>query len=247
MFLSILYSPGRWHSLARIVASAMEGNFTGLYSAGGSTPQRTAHCKERTKPFCLPAGHPTPMIRANDALSGPAYWPQGKGLLLDKLLQDLSVSSFVQVDSMTSYIKQRWSIPRTHNFTQPSKVVTEHPLLIISSSFDPVCPLKMAKTANAVFEGSRLVELEAYGHTGSALPSKCVSELVRAYLFNGTLPETNTKCQVDDINAYFPELDERGVPKRIFSFRNFEDEKIHLAQSRLADKLFESRQRLRVW
>lgn len=240
---------GSWYLLAQNIASAMTGNLTGLYSLAGLEPQSRLRedCRGPMWSMCSPSDESLFLITANDALTGPDHWPQEKKALVQRLLGDLSISSFAQLNMQTSFIKQQWKIRRTHNFSQPTKVATHHPILVLSASYDPVCPLKMAKTANAVFEGSRLVEVEGYGHTTLSLPSKCVLDAIRSYFYNGTLPENNIKCQVSPAHSYFPELDNNGVPKRITAFGDSEDERIHLAQLELAEKFFKSSQKARFW
>lgn len=244
-----LYTPSRWQALAQHIASAMAGNLTGLYSAAGvDALLTTTHlCSVPIKTYCPSNDESIALINANDALAGSEHWPQEKEAMIDKLLQGANLSSFAQFKDDICYVKQQWKIPRTHNFSQPAKVDTQHPLLILSTSFDPVCPLKAARTANTIFERSRLIELEGFGHTTSSLPSKCLAELIRSYLSNGTLPQENVKCQVDPGYSYFPELDEHGAPKRLSTFTDPEDEKMHLAQLIFADKLSKLSPRPRVW
>lgn len=244
-----LYSSSSWRFLAQNIASAMTGNMTGLYSFADYNVRliATHHCPEGTRSLCPPTDNSIDLVNANDALTGPEHWPGGREALLDELLQDLNVSSFAQVNTLTSYVNQQWKIPRTHSFSQPSKVETQHPLLILSTSYDPICPLQEAKTAVNIFEGSRLIELEGYGHTTGSLPSPCVTTWIKYYLSYGALPEKDTKCQVHSMYSYFPEMDEHGAPRRLTAFGDPEDERIYSAQLRLADKLFKLSQRLRVW
>lgn len=129
-------------------------------------------------------------------------------------------------------MRQQWKVPRTHNFTQEEGVETAHPLLILSTTYDPICPLVSAKSANRAFEGSRIVEVQGYGHGSVAVASTCLANRVRDFLYNGTLPDSNTKCEVDGPYFVKPEEDGKVVAQRAFD--NPIDEKIHLAQLELA-------------
>jgi hypothetical protein len=117
------------------------------------------------------------------------------------------------------------------------RVETVHPLLILTTSYDPVCPIKGAYNARDIFVGSQIVESKAYGHCADAMPSLCVARQVKAYFDEGKVPENHTTCDID--GEYFPaaEGDSKGLGNRAFSFMNDpEMERIHLAQSRLAQK-----------
>ena len=59
---------------------------------------------------------------------------------------------------------------------------TAHPLLILSTSYDPVCPLVSARSANEAFVGSQIIELKGYGHCSVAAASVCLARHVRAFL-----------------------------------------------------------------
>lgn len=171
-------------------------------------------------------------VAANDGLSGPAYWPQSRRALLDDIVSKFNDSLFGATENSDAYIRQQWMVPRTHNFTQEESVDTAHPLLILSTTYDPVCPLLSAKSANRAFKGSRIVEVEGYGHCSVAASSTCLAKRVREFLYNGTLPDSYTKCEVDGPYFIKPEEDGKVVAQKTFD--DPEDEKIHLAQLELA-------------
>lgn len=136
-----------------------------------------------------------------------------------------------------SLIECRWMIPRTHNFVPKKRVETAHPLLILTTSYDPVCPIRGAFNARDIFVGSQIVESKVYGHCADAMPSLCVARHVKAYFDEGKVPEKHTQCEFE--GEYFPktEDDSREIDSRDLSLTNDpEMERIHLAQSRLARK-----------
>lgn len=130
------------------------------------------------------------------------------------------------------YAKQQWLVPKTHNFVPRHGVETAHPLLILTTTYDPVCPLISAQSARAAFKGSQIVEVEGYGHCSMAVPSICLVRHVRAYLQNGTVPKSQTKCSVD--GGYFPEPAGTVRGSADGSLEDDEDQKIHAAQVALA-------------
>ncbi|KJZ68153.1 hypothetical protein HIM_12457 [Hirsutella minnesotensis 3608] len=182
---SHLFTPSTWQTLARHLALVMDNNVTEAYLRYGrdSGPDNVVEDHD--------------IIDLNDGVSGPAYWPQGREALVDFLTPWYDSSPFFFQMNREYYAKQQWPIPKTHNFVPPRRVQTAHPMLIVSTTYDPVCPLVSAKAIREVFEGSRLVEIKGYGHCSLALPSMCLTRHVRAYLQHGTLPDYHTMCEPD--------------------------------------------------
>jgi hypothetical protein len=128
---------------------------------------------------------------------------------------------------------QQWTIPKTCTYTPKKRIETAYPLLILSMTYDPVCPLVAARTAAEAFVGSRIVEVEGYGHCSIAVPSICLAKHVRAVLYDGVLPQAkNAKCKVD-----FPYFVQPGRDNRFLAQMEFEHEEereIHRAQVQFA-------------
>lgn len=117
------------------------------------------------------------------------------------------------------------------------RVETSHPLLILTTSYDPICPIRGAFAARDVFVGSQIVENKAYGHCSDAMPSLCVARHVKAYFDEGKVPENHTECEPE--GEYFPERGGDGKVREGRGLRSFGDpqmERVHLAQSKLAGK-----------
>jgi pimeloyl-ACP methyl ester carboxylesterase len=215
-----LYKPASWYSLADNLAKLLQGNATDAWMAYGMTAAWDME------------GDGNTFVTMNDALTGPEYWPQDRQSLLDEIIHDLNTSIFAPTENSGYYSKQQWKIPRTHNFTQESGIETAHPLLILSTTYDPICPLVSAKSAYSAFKGSQLVEVLGYGHCSIAVASTCLARHVRDFLYNGTLPDEYTKCEVD--GSYFIKPEEDGKVTAQREFESDEDEQIHLAQLQLA-------------
>ncbi|KAJ2966302.1 hypothetical protein NQ176_g10214 [Zarea fungicola] len=215
-----LYAPARWPALARRLADLQTGNATSVYMA---------------YVYGRPSdGIPVPNIAVmmNDGRSGPKYWPQSRFSLLERLLPFFDKYRFAVSDMANYYIKQKWSIPTTHSYTPKTRVETAHPLLLLSTMHDPVCPYATAQEAQRVFAGSRLVSIQAYGHSSLARPSLCAAKYLRKYLADGSLPEKNVKCESDD--PYFPSKDgdESAEDGRLYTE---EEHSIRSAQRALAE------------
>lgn len=177
-----LYKPASWYSLADNLAQLLHGNATAAWLAYG-----------RDEVWGI-EGEANQFVTSSDALAGPKYWPQDREEFLEQILSIANASSFLPTENKGFYLKEQWSIPRTHNFTQEYGVRTAHPLLILSTSYDPICPLVSAESAHQAFEGSQIVEVMGYGHCSVAVASTCLAKHVRDFLYNGNLPDGHTKC-----------------------------------------------------
>ncbi|KAK4160845.1 Alpha/Beta hydrolase protein [Cladorrhinum sp. PSN259] len=218
-----LYKPAIWSELATNLADLLKGNATKAYMAYGIGG-----------PWEL-LGEPNEMVMLNDGASGPERWGSidNRIALVDALLGCLNQSSFHASSLEHYFTKQAWVMPRGHTFVPKKGVQTAHPLLILSTTYDPVCPLVSARTANDAFVGSKLVEVKGYGHCSLALPSLCIAKHVQRYLHDGKLPDENVQCDVDGKPYFAPDGDD-GKPSVAVQSLSEEDMKIHLAQLELA-------------
>ncbi|KAJ6180952.1 hypothetical protein N7519_011413 [Penicillium mononematosum] len=212
-----LYKPPLWSSLAQNLYSLLQGNATPAFLAYNIAAEQNDESAE--------------FVQLNDGRTGPSHWPQGKDQLLAQIAPWLNQSLFSTVFLASYYQKQQWAVPRTHPYVPRRDVETAHPLLILSTTYDPVCPLVSARRANDAFAGSRLVEVEGYGHCSVAVASLCVAKHLRTFLHEGKLPDAYTRCKVD--SAYFGSSDENGGMAAQTYFEDPEDQKIHLAQVEL--------------
>ena len=211
----VLYKPERWHMFAERMSQLLSGNATQAlmdYGLGGEDDSDALY-----------------FVSLNDGMSGPKHWPQDLDSLLDIVVPTFNRSLFAPDDIIQLFAKQQWRVPKTHNYVPRNGVETAHPLLLLTTTYDPVCPLVSARTALAAFEDSRLIEVKGYGHCSVAVPSLCLAKHVRGFLYNGTLPSANeTQCEVD--GPYFKPNGAASVQ----SFEDAEDQAIHLAQVELA-------------
>ncbi|PNP49823.1 hypothetical protein THARTR1_09353 [Trichoderma harzianum] len=180
-----LYRPASWYMLADTIAQLMNGNATAALLAFGL---------DTNSSMVMEHGM---IIHSNDGAAGKSHWPEKKKELLEMLQPVWNSSSFAVTQMEEFFTKAQWLIPKEHSFAPRRGVETLHPLLILSTTYDPICPLHSAKVARESFVGSRLIEIEGYGHCSSAMPSSCLVPHLRAFLNNGTLPERDMKCGVD--------------------------------------------------
>jgi pimeloyl-ACP methyl ester carboxylesterase len=226
-FFPSLYKPALWHELAQDVASLMRGNATDFF---------LAHAVGSA--FNL-EGDALTFVSANDGQSGPSFWPQSRRDLLSDILPFLNVSMFAPTENSYYYRKSKWPLPKTHDFHPKRSVETSSPLLILSTTYDPVCPLRSAKVAEGAFEGSKLVEVLGYGHCSISMPSSCLAGHVRKFLNDGELPDTDKQCEVDI--PYFLPPDEQKLFLEEMLGNGYDARKLYSAQLELAREMTWSR------
>lgn len=218
-----LYKPATWRDLADNLAALLQGNATAAYLAYGAEG-----------PWGL-AGEPNEYIQLNDGASGPEKWNpiNTRGDLVKTLVEYFNQSMFSETMLDRYFVKQAWAVPRGHDYVPKKGVETTHPLLLLSTTYDPVCPLVSARSAYDAFVGSRIVEVKGYGHCSLALPSLCLARHVREFLEEGKLPQDNVQCEVDG-RPYFAKPDEGIKALAGVDLLTEEEKKIHLAQLDLA-------------
>ena len=86
-------------------------------------------------------------------------------------------------------------IPGIENAT-PRKItsITTSPIIIIGTTRDPATPYEWAQALHSEIKNSRLISLNADGHTGHGRGSKCVDSAVDKYLLTGKLPGADLAC-----------------------------------------------------
>lgn len=192
------YSSKLWYTLADNLAQLLSGNATAAVLA---YPERTSDDGEDVETENV---H---IIHANDGQSGRPPWPSDRRGVLDIGAAAGKVYAPWTL-SMTEWaiLRAQWPVPKAHSFEPRRGVETRHPLLVMSSTYDPVCPLAAAHIAREAFVAAKLVEVKGYGHCALSRPSKCANDLLRAYFVSGSLPdEDHVRCGSDEPYFIAPE------------------------------------------
>ncbi|KAI0634191.1 TAP-like protein-domain-containing protein [Trametes polyzona] len=184
--LGALISPTSWPDAAQVIAQAIAGNGTAMLNA---VNQKDNVDLERSAVTC------------NDAAP---YAPPAPQDVIDEQLYDLEHVSRFSLSVVTSEPDsgcQYWPVTPPERFLGPWNRTLKNPMLIISNTLDPATPLRSGKLAlerqgNA---SAHLLIQNGPGHTSLALSSLCTARNVQAYFANGTLPESGTICQVDEM------------------------------------------------
>jgi pimeloyl-ACP methyl ester carboxylesterase len=216
--LQALLKPSRWSVLASTLYALIRGDPKDAFKRFGIKEAR----KDESNEFVI----------LNDGPSGPGHsWPPGRDDLMDWIFPYIHNNSLTAGHIPLFFAKQQWKIPQTHSYVPRRGVETSHPLLILSTTYDPSTPLVSAISANEAFAGSQIIEVEGYGHCSIAVASVCAVKHVRAFLYEGTLPSDYTKCPVD--GPFFMRPDKHMKMSTQVDFKDPEDRKIHAAQLEL--------------
>ena len=70
------------------------------------------------------------------------------------------------------------------------------PIIVIGTTRDPATPYEWSVGLNQIFNNSKLISLDADGHTGQGRGSACVDEAVDSYLLQGKSPKKNLTCSL---------------------------------------------------
>ncbi|KAJ7206707.1 Alpha/Beta hydrolase protein [Mycena rebaudengoi] len=91
-----------------------------------------------------------------------------------------------------------WKVYREDRFKGPVAAAnTSFPLLLVTTTADPITPKAEALKTQAGFPGSVLLTQDGPGHTSLSAPSLCTTGYFRQYFLNGILPPPETVCPVD--------------------------------------------------
>lgn len=183
---SALYKPTpAWPFLAKNLAALLNGNSTPAYNAY-SDSWVASILGDETNAFVV----------MNDnwktGLEAPVHGIKSiQNYIISRPEMSVLVSKYEGSDV---FDRASWSLPTTHKFhpkyhPEFSRFRTAEPILVLSTTWDPVCPLVSAKKAHNSFEGAGFVEQKSYGHCSISMPSLCTAKHVRRYFNEGVLPE----------------------------------------------------------
>jgi len=91
--------------------------------------------------------------------------------------------------------------PATQRAPNTLTQIKTAPIIVIGTIRDPATPYSWSVSLAKIFTGSRLISLDADGHTGHGRGSACVDSAVDEYLLEGTLPPANLSCDLEGVSA----------------------------------------------
>jgi pimeloyl-ACP methyl ester carboxylesterase len=110
--------------------------------------------------------------------------------------QDVAAPLFGRPWTWFSSICADWPFTDADRYMGPFATTPEHPMLVVGNLSDPATPYAGAQKVAGLLAGSRLLTLDAWGHTSLFL-SSCADAAIGAYLVDGTLPAPGTVCAQD--------------------------------------------------
>ncbi|RDX45246.1 hypothetical protein OH76DRAFT_1007738 [Lentinus brumalis] len=122
-------------------------------------------------------------------------------------------SMFAAAWPFATYYCPFWPVRAVERYEGPFNKTLANPILVIGNTFDPATPFSGAKAvADELGDHAALVRLNGFGHTSQAEPSACISNIIRAYMVNGTLPQGDeTVCEVDADFEVFPGVNTSAI------------------------------------
>jgi len=85
-------------------------------------------------------------------------------------------------------------LPRAKFVEITKPIQLQSSVLVIGTTNDPATPYRWAVKLAEILQNSRLISLDADGHTGYNRGSKCVDQAVERYLIDGQIPAENLQC-----------------------------------------------------
>ncbi|KAG7091869.1 hypothetical protein E1B28_008270 [Marasmius oreades] len=200
-----------WPMLATGLQDLVQGNGTALFNIQ-DLPRFQCSCDPLEHAFDN-EGDVSTAIACNDGDSIPSDLEEAR----EHYREVLRVSEW---GSIWAGIRMRcggWStdIPKTQ-FRGPIVGNTNHPLLLIGNTADPVTPLWAAHKVSSGFPGSVVLSQDSAGHSSISSPSVCTALAVREYFVNGTLPKAGTYCPIVG-TPFVPNLDKSTIVPEVDS------------------------------
>lgn len=181
-----LYKPApNWPTLAKNLAELINGNATSSFKEYSDSWVSNI-IGDETNTFVI----------SNDnwktGLAAPVHGLEPIRNYFLSLTEESKLVSSYQASDV--FDRASWSIPTTHNFhphyhPEYPRFRTANPILVLSTTYDPVCPIISAKKAHNSFEGAGFLEQKSYGHCSISMPSICTAKHVQRYFYEGQLPE----------------------------------------------------------
>jgi pimeloyl-ACP methyl ester carboxylesterase len=91
------------------------------------------------------------------------------------------------------------TLPTKDKLTRATNKITSiktAPIIVIGTTRDPATPYEWSVGLNQIFKNSKLISLDADGHTGQGRGSACVDDAVDSYLLQGKTPKKNLTCSL---------------------------------------------------
>lgn len=116
---------------------------------------------------------------------------------MEGLISMLNMGSWADTSANDWTMCYSWPFEAKERYSGDFTAKTNHPILFVNPTWDPVTPLDSAQNSSSTMEGSVVLEHRAPGHSSWGLASACTAQHIRDYMVDGTLPEEGTVCEPD--------------------------------------------------
>jgi hypothetical protein len=183
ILLGELYDSTGWEFLAEALREVYDATFSP--SAGSPATAALA-----TSGFAYDNGFDAFLsVACADSVNprDPAAWP--RAVAQQAQFAPVFAANWIYASEPCS----TWPVVSEDHYLGPFDRVTAAPVLVIGNVHDPATPYHGAKTVDELLPHSRLLTLNADGHT-SWMTSPCIDKYVEGYLVRGHLPPVGTAC-----------------------------------------------------
>ncbi|RPD53038.1 alpha/beta-hydrolase [Lentinus tigrinus ALCF2SS1-6] len=200
-----LYAPQYWEEYADVIIPGIITDLVGSLSTT-TTQTRMRHVLD----IIQPGSYTEPAILCADSVDAdPSLTIQDIFAEIVNVTQTVS-PSFGALWPIACHRCSYWPVRAPERYQGPFNNRTyANKVLIIGNTYDDATPFFEAQhMAEVMGDQAALVRQDGFGHTSLAESSQCVTDIIIAYLKDGTLPagtaSAPTVCAVDDSVELFP-------------------------------------------
>jgi len=190
-----MQQPSTWPLFASILEEAMRGDPTRYLNRvlPNSSPDRLNYAElARYAVTCIDS---LPYNKSN-----PSTFPTPESIARGIVARVNNASKYFGGSTGLTDVDggcQFWPVDGVERYAGPWNKTLANPVVVVSSTVDPITPLASAKFINdQLGDSSRLITVNAPGH-GVPFPSLCQFRASLAYFSNGTLPKDGLSCETE--------------------------------------------------
>jgi len=181
-----LRDPHLWTDYAEQLNAAVEGDVSDLATVAqlSRTPAAFAEATKSAAISCLDGAAARPV----------SDWPT----VIGDLTAESTMSGEIQGWWLWAPCASDWPVSSEDRYGGPWDAVTEAPILLIGTRYDPNTGYQNAVRSEQLLGNAVLLTHEGYGHLSFQDPSACIEEARKRYLIDLEVPSPGTVCEADE-------------------------------------------------